>query len=118
MSLLQEYINAKLNSYHEPTRAGTSKGSPIGFSRKKYHAALLCLHKQQLKKIAETAAVSLGTLRVWRTKDEFKETIAELRNEFFTYKQRRLQDYDQGDLIAALYNKRMHQTGDSSRFFA
>jgi hypothetical protein len=66
------------NRYNEPVRKGTPKGDPIGFTSKKYQAALLMvLYPQclQLNEIAKLAGVSEGVLRVWRTQNAFKRSV-------------------------------------------
>lgn len=74
-----------MENYHEPTRAGTPKGHPIGFSRKKKRAALLMILYNPpsglgLKEIAKIADVSPGVLRLWRIEAAFKKAESEACN--------------------------------------
>jgi len=75
-----------IKNYPEPTRAGTRKGEPIGFSRKKRRAALLMILYNPpsglgLNEIAKIAGVSPGVLRKWRTEAAFKKAESEVCNE-------------------------------------
>ncbi len=76
IQLVELWVRGRLEHYQEPARAGTPKGEPIGFFRKKYEAALwlalypLCL---KLQEVAKKAGVSTGVLRVWRTEEKFLE---------------------------------------------
>lgn len=72
----------KLRTYIEPTRKGTPKGDPVGFSATKYTATLACMKKIPLKKIAAQLNVSYGLLRKWRTEDNFNELIIQHCIEF------------------------------------
>jgi len=70
-------VESMMENYQEPTRAGTPKGDPIGFSWKKKQAALLMILYNPdsglgLKQIAKIADVPPGVLRVWRTEADFK----------------------------------------------
>ncbi len=74
-ALIGEYVLYHLHDYEQPTRAGTSKGEKIGFSRKKYYAAMLAgITNWTLKDIAKSCDVSYGLLRKWRTDPEFYES--------------------------------------------
>jgi len=75
-------LKRMMENYQEPTRAGTPKGDPIGFSRKKKWAALwMILYNRDsglgLKEIAKIAGVPPGVLRVWRTEGAFKKEEGE-----------------------------------------
>jgi hypothetical protein len=80
-TFLDAFLMKKVERHIEPERKGTPKGKPIGFSRKKHAAALMCLKKNPLKFIAETVKVSHGLLRKWRTEDSFKELVDSLAAE-------------------------------------
>ncbi|MBW1614465.1 MAG: hypothetical protein JRJ57_10955 [Deltaproteobacteria bacterium] len=80
ISLVKQWSDIELKDYIQPTRTGTPKGDPIGFSHKKYQAAhLMILHPQALKikDIAKITETSEGVLRVWRVEKEFKKSIEE-----------------------------------------
>lgn len=67
-----------MKGYCEPSRAGTPKGDPIGFSREKQKAAyLMILYSPwalNLKGIASEARIkNEGVLRVWRTQEDFRK---------------------------------------------
>lgn len=82
-TLLQEYIEKQIVSYHEPSRGGTLKGSSIGFSRIKFEAAvLIALINTKLKDLGEELGVSYGTLRNWRTEKQFKAELDHRCREF------------------------------------
>lgn len=82
--LLDHFIFQKMKNYEEPTRAGTPRGDPIGYSMRKYWAAALCLKTIPLKEMAELVKVSHGLLRKWRTEDSFKKLVDELSTEYVT----------------------------------
>jgi hypothetical protein len=72
-----------MEDYVEPTRMGTPRGMPIGFSREKYAATLLILaeHKGQ-KQIADFLKISHELLRKWKTESDFKKQVEEHKREF------------------------------------
>ncbi|MFZ5988080.1 MAG: hypothetical protein ACOYWZ_13280 [Bacillota bacterium] len=72
-TLLQKFILKKLGDHKEPSRKGTPKGKPIGFSSVKYKANLFMLYKKPLKTLADDLKVSYKLLRKWRTEPAFKE---------------------------------------------
>jgi hypothetical protein len=82
LGVLGQFIEDRLRHYVEPERAGTPKGEPIGFSRKKFHAALLALTNVDLRKQAKHIKVSYGLLRKWRTEDAFFEQVMKLEDDF------------------------------------
>jgi hypothetical protein len=78
LHLAKLWAKKRLKEYKEPERRGTAKGDPIGFSKKKYHAALLMTLYPQifgLKDIAREVKASYGMLRLWRTEDQFKKAV-------------------------------------------
>ncbi len=81
-TLLQQFILQKINNYVEPSRLGTSKGEPIGFTKQKYTASLLMLQSLAQKNIAEIAGVSHGLLRKWNTEETFKNMIIQHAEDF------------------------------------
>lgn len=72
---LFKFIKNRRQGYIEPQRKGTPKGDPIGFSRKKYYAALLCITDMSLSDIAALSNVSYNLLRKWRTESDFLKSI-------------------------------------------
>lgn len=80
VQFVKSWADREAAQYEEPTRAGTPKGDPIGFSREKYRAALLmvlypnCL---KLRGISEISGVTYGMLRLWRTEPEFQKLMYE-----------------------------------------
>jgi hypothetical protein len=80
--ILAEFIRHKLANYHEPTRRGTPKGSPIGFGRPKYEATLHLLSDSDVKTIASAVGISEGLLRKWKTEKEFQAQIKRNAEEF------------------------------------
>ncbi len=74
-TLLGEYIEQRMSSYIEPERKGTTKGDPIGFSRKKYEATLYCTTNFKLKYLAKILGIPYGVLRKWKTEERFKEMV-------------------------------------------
>lgn len=82
LGILGGFIGQKLRQYVEPERAGTPKGTPIGLSRKKFHAALLALTNIDLRKQAKVIRVSYGVLRKWRTETKFWDCAEALTKEF------------------------------------
>ena len=76
ISIGKRWVDHIMEVYTEPTRFGTPKGDPIGFSAEKQKAALLMVLYSptalSLKEIAAVAKVSEGVLRVWRTRDDFQ----------------------------------------------
>lgn len=81
-TLLQKFINEKIDNYVEPERKGTPKGDPIGFSKVKYEASLAMLYNYSQKWIAENLGVSYGLLRKWNTEENFKKLIENHMAEF------------------------------------
>jgi len=69
-----------LQDYTEPARAGTPKGDPIGFSRRKMRTAhMMVLHGSilELKDIAKLTGVSEGMTRQWRLDEKFNKVSAD-----------------------------------------
>ena len=72
-----------MDAYQEPTRSGTTRGEAVGFSKDKYHAALLsALTGLSQKSIAENLGISYGVVRKWHVEPEFKEAMSSNRGEF------------------------------------
>lgn len=69
-----EWTSDMLKDYVEPERAGTAKGDPIGFPKKKLmSAAMLAIYpKVTLKEIGAITGVKPTVLGVWRTQENFK----------------------------------------------
>ena len=82
ITLLEKFINKKAKSYKEPQRRGVKKGDIIGFSRKKYLAALYSITNSSQREVARFAGTSTGVVLKWRTEQAFREKIDSLSNEF------------------------------------
>jgi hypothetical protein len=80
--LLTRFIREKLAQHVEPTRLGTPRGAPIGFSRKKMAVALFALTSADVKQTAKEVRVSYGLVRKWRTEAAFKALVERLEDEF------------------------------------
>ena len=70
--------HARYEAEYGGQRAGTRKGDPIGFPRRKIHAAFVLMfyrgpERGTLRDVAKAAEVSEGLLRVWRTETPFRE---------------------------------------------
>ena len=91
-TLFVRFILQKLNDRMETVRKGTPRGEPIGFSRSKYLATLLCLYRLPLREIAKNARVSYGLLRKWRTEEEFQKYIRQHEKEFALIVKARLKE--------------------------
>jgi len=74
-TLLRDFISQRLDQYVEPSRAGTPRGEPIGFTKAKYAATLCGLCDMKQKDIASALGVSHGLLRKWHTEDAFLKMI-------------------------------------------
>jgi len=80
--IFTQFLQTKIDTYQEPTRQGTSKGDPIGFSKQKFQCAVLSLSSDLQKDIAKACGVSHGMLRVWRTEAAFLKQTDDLAAEF------------------------------------
>jgi hypothetical protein len=80
--LLTRFIREKLARHVEPTRLGTPRGAPVGFSRKKMAAALFALTSADVKQTAKKVRVSYGLIRKWRTEAAFKALVGRLEDDF------------------------------------
>lgn len=89
IEVFKEWVTSRMASYQEPTREGTPKGSPIGFSQNKYYAAnLMALYNRGLFSLAELsreAGTSHALIRKWRTEQEFKKIAQESFNAFMEF---------------------------------
>jgi hypothetical protein len=89
--LLPKFIDSKLVAYVEPTKKGTPKGEPVGFSLTKYQATLYALRdrvladKEDLFAQAKELGISYGLLRKWRSEKKFKDLVSQHEKEFITY---------------------------------
>lgn len=83
--LWTSFIKRKLKAYDEPQREGSRRGEPIGASTKKYYAAMLVLTDMSLEEIADEVGVSHGTVRNWKSDEEFKKLTVELAESFVGY---------------------------------
>ena len=83
----KEFIEEKMLKFVEPVRKGVRKGDKVGFSRPKYHAALLhILYPLFIKSLAELSVLSesssVNIVRVWRTEKTFQDMVSERRRQF------------------------------------
>jgi hypothetical protein len=89
--LLARFIEDKLANYVEPTKKGTPKGEPVGFSRTKYKATLYTLRQrvlsdgEGLEAQASKLNVSYGLLRKWRSEERFVDLVSQHEKEFSDY---------------------------------
>ncbi len=79
---LDAFISSKLASYVEPTKKGTPKGEPVGFSLVKYKATLYPLRNEDVKAQSEALGISYGLLRKWRTEEAFQKLLSQHEQEF------------------------------------
>ncbi|MBU4234268.1 MAG: hypothetical protein L6277_02350 [Desulfobacterales bacterium] len=95
LDLFNKWAAPQLLNYEEPDRVGVPRGEPVGFSAKKFHAALAQVLKPAftLAEIAKLVGVSAGQVRVWRTEERFKKLAEELQVGFVNYISDQL-DYD------------------------
>ncbi|MDA2910425.1 hypothetical protein MYX04_05795 [Nitrospiraceae bacterium AH_259_D15_M11_P09] len=81
--VLGGFIQRKLREYVEPTREGTPRGEPVGFSKAKYDAMVLSnLTALRLQSVAREAGVPYRGLKKWRTEESFLNAIDPLVEEF------------------------------------
>jgi len=87
LDLFHKWADPQLEKYEEPERMGVPRGEPVGFSAKKFHAALAQVLKPSftLAEIAELVGVSAAQVRVWRTEEPFKKLAEELQAGFLNY---------------------------------
>ena len=81
-TLLRQFIKEKGRNYVVPSREGTPRGEPIGFSSDKYFASLYGLTNAKQKEIVQNLETSHGVLRKWHTEKPFKELIDRHCREF------------------------------------
>ena len=85
-TLLDEFINLKVQNYVPPKRQGVSRGKKIGFSIEKYSASLsVALLNWSLKKTASTLGISYGVLRQWNLDSAFCAKVNTHRKKFVAY---------------------------------
>ena len=72
---LDAYLKEAMAGYIEPSRKGTPKGEPVGFSRTKYKATILALRGPPVKKQAAELKVRYTVLLSWRALPEFKTFV-------------------------------------------
>src|SRR5271157_4868776 len=83
--IFEDWKQPLMNSYQDPERYGIPKGEEIGFSKKKYEAALSHILFKRPYNVNELAAyleISGNQLRVWRNQDKFKSAIEKAINNF------------------------------------
>jgi hypothetical protein len=90
--MLTDFINSAISKYVEPSRKGTPRGEIIGFTKKKYAAALLLLTDLQTEYIAKRISVSQALLRKWKTEEVFKKQVLKNEQEFVEYHQRKFNE--------------------------
>ncbi len=81
-TLLEKFINERLDKYIEPSRKGTPKGEQIGFLYPKYKATLFHLKNMKGEDIAKAVNVGHGLLRKWRTEKFFLNAIGNHYRDF------------------------------------
>lgn len=81
-TLFEVWISKKLRNYTIPQRQGTRRGDSIGFGPDKHRATFYSLTKLKIKVSAESAGISYGVLRKWRTEDSFKAAVMTLEDEY------------------------------------
>lgn len=74
-TLLCDFVYDKGRRYAVPSREGTPRGEPIGFSLEKYLATLCALMTINVKQQARDLNISYGVLRKWRTEEEFMKMV-------------------------------------------
>ena len=82
MLSLDAFINAKARSYTPQGKENVPRGNKIEFSREKHHASLLILRMDSLKEIANIVKTPYGTVRNWKTEDEFNQLTEKFADEF------------------------------------
>jgi hypothetical protein len=89
LKIFETWIADRLASYQEPSRKGTPKGSPIGFSKTKFYAAnLMVLHELgflPLAEIAKKVSTSHELIRKWRTEKKFQDHAYYAYSDFKEY---------------------------------
>ncbi len=81
-TLLSEFMTDRFASYDEPSRRGTYKGNPIGFSKEKYTSSLLSMTTMRQKEIAKMLEISFGTVRNWHTQSDYFEMVDKHAHDF------------------------------------
>ena len=84
LEFIESWVAQRTGAYREPVKKGTSRGDPVGLSRKKYEAAQMMVFyptSMQIKEIARKIGVADGVLRTWRTQAEFQRAMSEARIE-------------------------------------
>ncbi len=80
---LEEFFSNKISTHVEPSRRGTPRGNPIGFTKVKYQAVLVStLTNINLIKLAGKLEGSYNVLRKWNTKVDFKACCNSISDEF------------------------------------
>lgn len=120
--VLEPWLIPRLAGYQDPERVGVPKGSPIGLSKKKFHAAQLqVLHSDAfpLRELADEVGVSHVQMRVWRSELEFKKAVEEAVQEFLQYiSEEALKTWhDEKQFDMLLYCLAMHKEGLLTLFF-
>lgn len=81
--MINDFIKSELERYEEPERRGVPKGDPIGFGKKKIHAAILTgITNRDLKSDAEEVGISYTQIRVWRSQSDYKMKEREFQEKF------------------------------------
>lgn len=82
---LPEFIETRISEYKPPTRKGTPKGDPIGFTKEKYAASLWDLTDFGAREVCRRAQCNYKSLLNWRTREDFKTKVAEHTKEFHSW---------------------------------
>tara|TARA_B100001964_G_C14216260_1_gene592959 strand:+ start:195 stop:1007 length:813 start_codon:yes stop_codon:yes gene_type:complete len=81
-TLLGKFIKDKSSEYIEPSRKGTPKGEPIGYSRVKYISSLVMLLSYKQESLAEHIGITYQMMRKWAGEDKFKNEVERNCKEF------------------------------------
>jgi hypothetical protein len=81
-TFLSKFLNERMQLHENPSKKGTPRGEPIGFSMKKLAATLMMLTSFKQKDIAKILQVPFGTLRNWNSEKTFSDLGYKIANEF------------------------------------
>jgi len=75
-TLLSEWLETKIRSYVEPSRARTKRGERIGFSKQKYTTVILIATTNFiLKELSTMMHISYDSLRRWNIEPDFRKEV-------------------------------------------
>jgi len=76
INFVRDRAQSMIADYKEPVRKGLPRGHSIGWPKKKYHAAFLCVlypNCLKLKEVAELAQVRDTVIMTWRAEKNFRK---------------------------------------------